>query len=318
MSSITTSNLSTMAYAPPNIHRDTLITTINALLADVRICVSERCQLLIPLASLRRNGPPGITAVRFPGTSIRQARRFVVHLHLIKSIQRLLLKNQTMTKRDLFYHHVPLYRSQAVLDRALEVLSATFHVPRSALHIVACPKGLVAGDIHLNMYDGKSIDCSAQSDGVLIPQRAEITSVALGAGVKCILMLEKHAIFRRLWREGLREKAVLVTGKGYPDYSTREFLRLLSETTEAFALVDLDPHGFEILATTKIGSQAAVRQGDILKVPKLRWIGVDWDGVRDAILEGRNEGLLKLTPNDRKKAANLLKRKWIKKNKDLR
>ena len=53
---------------------------------------------------------------------------------------------------------------------------------------------------------------------------------------------------------------IILTGKGYPDLATRKLLRRLAykEMTESyyFALVDGDPHGFEIFSTYKYGSIA--------------------------------------------------------------
>ncbi|RZC61558.1 hypothetical protein C5167_023313 [Papaver somniferum] len=46
----------------------------------------------------------------------------------------------------------------------------------------------------------------------------------------------------------------IVRGRGYPDVSTRRFLRLLMGKLHlpAYCLVDCDPYGFDILTTLPI------------------------------------------------------------------
>jgi meiotic recombination protein SPO11 len=66
-----------------------------------------------------------------------------------------------------------------------------------------------------------------------------------------VLVVEKDSVFQQLLREECPSfnNCILVTGKGYPDIPTRMFVHLLSEKVQIpiYALVDANPHGFEIM-----------------------------------------------------------------------
>ncbi|KAH0542284.1 hypothetical protein FGG08_003311 [Glutinoglossum americanum] len=102
--------------------------------------------------------------------------------------------------------------------------------------------------------------------------------------------------------------------KGYPDISTRAFLRLLSRAKPTasqnaflpiYALVDFDPDGLGILSTYKYGSVALAHENAQLTVSSIRWLGV-----RSGDLQGGStdevQGLLGLSARDRGKALKML------------
>ncbi|KAL8955817.1 MAG: hypothetical protein Q9183_006516, partial [Haloplaca sp. 2 TL-2023] len=102
--------------------------------------------------------------------------------------------------------------------------------------------------------------------------------------------------------------------KGYPDISTRAFLRLLSISSypppPIFGMVDFDPDGLAILYAYKHGSLALSHENSNLTTPTVRWLGVKSEdlslqGSPDRPTEDR-AGLLKLSRRDRKKAFNIL------------
>lgn len=103
--------------------------------------------------------------------------------------------------------------------------------------------------------------------------------------------------------------------KGYPDISTRAFLRLLSLSSypplPIYALVDFDPDGIAIMSTYKHGSLTLSHENANLKTPIIRWLGVKSQDLRiDKLNSGANgdekKGLLKLSMRDRKKALGML------------
>ena len=124
---------------------------------------------------------------------------------------------------------------------------------------------------------------------------------------------------------------VLLTGKGYPDLSTRELVHRLRVSHPSFVrslcalvssgcspflgsvpllcLVDADPHGLEILSTYKYGSASLSFDRANLAVEEVEWLGIkgtEWDSMG----VNRDE-LLPLTSGDRKKALKMLKRDWM-------
>jgi len=94
----------------------------------------------------------------------------------------------------------------------------------------------------------------------------------------------------------------LITGKGYPDISTREFIHLISDIAikkcsstlqrvvtvpppippDFFALVDGDSDGIAIMSTYKYGSMAHAHASASLNAPRIEWLGIR---IRDVIIE---------------------------------
>ncbi|KAL8781950.1 MAG: hypothetical protein Q9213_005789 [Squamulea squamosa] len=113
------------------------------------------------------------------------------------------------------------------------------------------------------------------------------------------------------------QRADLNVAKGYPDISTRAFLRLLSVSSyplpSIYALVDFDPDGISIMSTYKHGSLTMSYENANLKCPTIRWLGVksgDVDPnqlrIQPSDADEDMKGLLKLSKRDRNKATKML------------
>ncbi|KAL2914155.1 endodeoxyribonuclease [Polyrhizophydium stewartii] len=117
------------------------------------------------------------------------------------------------TKRDVYYRHVALFRSQSQVDR------------------VASCKGLVHGHLRLHLVSGDIVDCAASGhSGVLVPQPETIARIELDPCVSSVLVIEKDAVFFSLLQAGFLDKlssTILITGKGFPDLATRSLVRRL-------------------------------------------------------------------------------------------
>ncbi|KAL8824730.1 MAG: hypothetical protein Q9170_008061 [Blastenia crenularia] len=158
---------------------------------------------------------------------------------------------------------------------------------------------------------------------MLIDDVDKIQSIDI-SDVVWILVVEKESTFRTLHTSKVHEtmsagKGIILTAKGYPDVSTRAFLRLLSLSSyplpPVFALVDFDPDGIAIMSTYKHGSFTLSHENANLKTPTIRWLGVKSGdlsldiakyGPRDTNSE--KDGLLRLSRRDRKKAVKMLDR----------
>lgn len=164
--------------------------------------------------------------------------------------------------------------------------------------------------------------------------------------IRWILVIEKEATFRSLLSSPqwpmLGSQSIIVTvqaatsplvanaelpqAKGYPDVASRKFLWQLANhlpDTPMYALVDFDPDGIGIMSTYKYGSYRLAHENETsngaptLNLPKLRWLGVkshqicqapvaesDTDEGSRTILDA--QGLLRLSPRDRRKATSTL------------
>lgn len=202
----------------------------------------------------------------------------------------------------------------------MDDVAFTFGLSRHALNIVAAAKGLFAGAAQICRRDGSLLDASAEPEGTLVPNIKEILSVDM-AGVRWILVIEKEATFRSIaassfWRT-LTSEGMIITGKGYPDLGTRALLHCLSTPSirngyaspSVYGLADFDPDGITILSIYKHGSKALAHESQGHVVPQLQWLGLRSEHLLLAMERGgtpATQGLLTLTPRDRKKATKML------------
>ncbi|KAL1925327.1 uncharacterized protein VTP21DRAFT_210 [Calcarisporiella thermophila] len=201
-------------------------------------------------------------AIRYP--SLKQHKSFAIFLRVVEICYEMLANNVVCTKRhglvtarDIYYKDMALFGSQAVIDKVIDELSRMLTVPRSCLNIIGGTKGFINGAVRINLRGGSAMDCSAAAGNeYLIPSPEQIEHIETWA--ECVLVVEKEAIFQYLLSADLTTAlgpCVIVTGKGYPDVSTRYFLRYLSEHTccdgrqplPILGLMDGDPYGSQYL-----------------------------------------------------------------------
>lgn len=103
-------------------------------------------------------------------------------------------------------------------------------------------------------------DCSLLgSQGMSIPTIEEIAYIDI-ADAKFILVVEKEATFQSLcafkWIESV--KAILITGKGYPDVNTRVLVNFLSKMKAdcSYLTGDVPAEGFFIESTDQVVADA--------------------------------------------------------------
>ncbi|XP_074596299.1 meiotic W68 [Brevipalpus obovatus] len=246
-------------------------------------------------------------------TFMRERRRnqFILMLgHILNNLQ----MNKSATKRDLFYREKKIYKTQKVCDNIIEDICTFTRLSRESLHVLACGKGLVYGDLRL-IVDGKTEDCSTFPSGYPLPyDLSSITDISSNA--KFILVIEKDASFQSLIRSGIKNKfqMILLTGKGFPDKNTRQFLRMMVEclSIPAFMMVDCDPWGIEIACVFKYGSLAMAHTSDLINTTHLRWIGILPEETLQPDFWGiTQEHLTDLSDKDDKKITELMNRKYI-------
>ncbi|CAH0404700.1 unnamed protein product [Chilo suppressalis] len=237
--------------------------------------------------------------------------RFNIIVFVLTKVHELLSKKLIITRREMFYQNVTRVRNQANLDVAVRDVCCLLESPPWNLGIVATAKGLIAGPLSMHYGNGTNIDCS-KPGGVLIPQDIEGIK-EFKSSAKYILVVEKDAIFQKLLDEGVLIRlgpVIIITGKGYPDVCTRRLLcRLCSELgLRALALVDADPHGYEIFLTYKYGSLAQSHLSASLACTNLLLLGARH---QDVMTLAPNEARLKLTDLDKRKLTSLMRRPYL-------
>ncbi|KAI3945274.1 hypothetical protein MKX01_035035 [Papaver californicum] len=186
----------------------------------------------------------------------------------------------------------------------------------TAFSIIGCPnqprtiKQLVMGWLRF-LESGREIDCmNSPNTAFPIPVHVEevrdIISVA-----QYILIVEKETVFQWLADDQFCRANRCIIGRGYPDISTRRFLRLLTEKLHlpVYCLVDCDPYGFDILTTYRFGSMQMAYDAKFLRLPDVRWLGAFPSDRENYQLPKRC--LLLLTAEDKKKAEAMLLRCYL-------
>ncbi|KAM0717806.1 hypothetical protein Q7P37_006138 [Cladosporium fusiforme] len=260
--------------------------------------------------------PESIQYIRFPGRSEREAWRFTVVTRILELIHEALRQEVVISKRDIYYRDPALFSQQSHVDRYVDIIANTFHVPRSALHVTAAAKGLITGCARFCRRDGSIIDASQEKHGLLVPDMKDILSIDL-TSAKWILVIEKEATFRSIassdYWDDLSTNGIMVTAKGYPDLATRVLLKFLSNPSPqngfaappVHALVDFDPDGMAILSTYKHGSANLAHETEHLQLPQIQHLGLGRAHVLSSN-DSQASQMLTLTMRDRNKARKML------------
>ncbi|KAI0141603.1 DNA topoisomerase IV, alpha subunit [Xylariaceae sp. FL1272] len=286
----------TVADLPPQVHRRravnnspsrnvqaATIARIQGMLANVTRDLLATRVMTIRLRSrtTRREQP-----VSFPASTEAEAKKFTASLVILRLSLEALVAGTVITKRAIYYQNPRLFGSQRYVDGLVDDIAYTLEFGRDALNIVAASKGLVAGALSIIVQNGSTIRCDADNaQGVLLPD-ARVVARITSTGAQWVLVIEKEATFRGLVSSGFHKTAiigrgVLITAKGYPDLSTRQFCHALHRAhpqIPIYALVDFDPAGLRIMLTYKNGSRALQHEEGVT-VPELVWIGPKSDHV---------------------------------------
>ncbi|KAG8469915.1 hypothetical protein KFE25_006370 [Diacronema lutheri] len=208
---------------------------------------------------------------------------------LLDHVDRMLREGRRCALRDLHYQlkQTELFPGgapdvSAAIVRLLELLGKWLGrspLSRSALRIVSAPKGFVAGPLVLTTEQGVHIDTSLTPFS--IPgDLAEIAQFSVAStSARFVLVVEKHTVFQQLVDAGFHAtyRAIIITGRGFPDMGTRAFLRAITDQLglAPFALTDFNPSGVHIFLSFKEGASAQARaEGDVVLTPSLRWLGL--------------------------------------------
>ncbi|KAF2220777.1 Spo11/DNA topoisomerase VI subunit A [Elsinoe ampelina] len=245
--------------------------------------------------------------------------RPAVVLKIMDQVKGALSTGSVVSKRDVYYHDPALFGTQATVDRHIDLIAAALGVKRSDLNVCAAAKGLIAGAAEFHYKDGTVHKLLDDTVPQLIGSSDELLAVCMEK-VRIILVVEKEASFQDLlmtstWHD-IKDRAIVLTGKGYPDLATRRLLHLLAHPspTNHFAsppvylLSDFDPDGIAIAQTYKHGSLKLQHEGQGIQTPQARRLGLSRKHVTDLPGSFRSQTLLPMTVGDRRKAQNMLKR----------
>jgi meiotic recombination protein SPO11 len=244
-------------------------------------------------------------------------RKSAITTRVVQLVHEVLAKGIHITKRDLFYTDVKLFKDQSESDAVLDDVACMIGCTRTSLHVVASDKGLVVGRIQYREA-GDYIDCTRMGVGgkAIPPYIDKITDITSDA--EFIILVEKEAAYMRLAEDRFYNKypSIVITGKGQPDVATRLFLRKIRDQLKipVLALVDSDPYGLKILSVYMSGSKQMSYDSSHLTTPDIKWLGV-----RPSDLDRYNlpqQCRLPMTEADKKMGQELLKEPFVQRNKE--
>ncbi|KAJ3233462.1 hypothetical protein HDU81_002262 [Chytriomyces hyalinus] len=179
--------------------------------------------------------------------------KFEQTIKCLEIIHELLSENRTATKRDIYYRHVRLFKSQASVDHIVESIACSLGVHRHSLNLTASPKGLTRGPFKIHVQKSIGVEnegepepsrvISARETAILIPATETIVAIEFTPRSRLVapiqvLVVEKEASFSGICGELDAQTDehrstgsldwILITGKGYPDKNTQMFVHLLS------------------------------------------------------------------------------------------
>jgi meiotic recombination protein SPO11 len=240
------------------------------------------------------------------------SRKAAITSRVMQLVHEVLGKGIHITKRDLFYTDVKLFKDQSESDSVLDDVACMVGCTRTSLHVVASDKGLVVGRIQYREA-GDLIDCTRMGVGgkAIPPYIDRITDIKSDA--EFIILVEKEAAYMRLAEDRFYQShpCIIITGKGQPDVASRLFLRKLRDTLNipVLALVDSDPYGLKILSVYCSGSKGMSYDSNHLTTPDIKWMGI-----RPSDLDKYNlpaQCRLPMTEHDKKMGIELLKEPFI-------
>ena len=292
-------------------------------------------------------------------------------LKLAVIIQNKLTQLMPCTKRELYYENVDLFKSTDIIDSNESDLCSILGICRFDLPIFPSAKGLFCGNITLvNKYGNRlNINNSNMNNKInLINYEYLIDEFYLDENTKnniiifqnnnniChkyfVLIVEKETLFFNLVGNyqfyNKFPNAIIITGKGYPDYITKIFIKKLSNQLNDVPFIyfgDHDPHGFEIYLNYIFGSTQSCKENSYMCIGNMKWIGLSHENIETILKFGliNNElkkdmcdtrdnniiikdkdfiedeednqesqsGLIKLDSKDKIKIKNMLKREYF-------
>ena len=234
-------------------------------------------------------------------------------LKLATIIQNKLDQLRPCTKRELYYENVDLFKSTDIIDTNESDLCSILGICRFDLPIFPSAKGLFCGNITLINKNGNrlNINNSNMNNKInLINYEYLIEDFFIDENTKnninffqninvntnnnnfCqkyfVLIVEKETLFFNLVGNyqfySKFPNAIIITGKGYPDYITKIFIKKLSDQLNIYNIPfiyfgDHDPHGLEIYLNYVFGSTQSCKENSYMSIGNLKWIGLSHENI---------------------------------------
>lgn len=237
-------------------------------------------------------------------------------LNILSILYEKMMQNSKTTKRELYYNDVELFKDAGRIDSVLQDICSILNVNRFDLKVFPAQKGLFAGVLEVLDSQGNllAFNSATNFDKINLITQNFFCDFSVKTEATCILIVEKETIFHNIishegFKSSFAARFLVITGKGYPDYLTKFFLKrltLLKPQMGLFYFGDLDAYGLEIYLNYVFGSRKSARENYLLCVSNVYWLGLTYEIIDfylgsclQGILDARS--LVMLTPQDYRK-----------------
>jgi len=191
-----------------------------------------------------------------------------------EALRRCVPARKTTTTREVYYFYVTHFRDQRECEKAIWDLIRILNLPsRRCLGLVASPKGWFCGSIDVYngqtnelKFNGRDLDMHGMA---ITPSTYDNSnnifgnidslggieggrdSIRIESDAQCILVIEKEGVYTRLSEDKFFLKyfpCILVTGKGFPDLATRQWVWRMQRILEIPAYGLWCVHYFKLYA----------------------------------------------------------------------
>lgn len=162
----------------------------------------------------------------------------------------------------------------AIIDNICCMIGCT----RSSLHVTACEKGVVIGNISFKegeiAYNGND----SGKKGISIPSMTHSVSIIKDTDVLCMLIVEKHTVFSRLAEDEFHKnyRCIMITARGMPDVASKNFVNKARNKLQlpVYSLNDFNPYGMKITSVFRFGSKNMAYDSKNLTTPNIKLLGI--------------------------------------------
>ncbi|CRG97289.1 topoisomerase, putative [Plasmodium gallinaceum] len=226
-------------------------------------------------------------------------------LSVVEIINNMIIQDKSCTQREIYYKLYNVFYEQSQTNRYIKEVCNILGFPRSTLNIYASEKGCIAGLLVLQK-NNEILNLSEMNNGLMINE-CLLNVDKIDTLAHYIIVVEKYSLYQKLCQHKIWDilPCILITGKGFPDFSTRKILYQLIAlfNLECAYVGDYDPYGIRIYLTYKEGN--STYENNICSCKNIKWIGMCSEDIKLF----PKQSLLVLTKKEKKVIKNLLEDK---------
>lgn len=210
-----------------------------------------------------------LTVITFPNLKENINIKFAIYFRILKLIYNQLEAKEAISKRQIYYMDVKLFKKQAIVDRVIDIIANSLNLNIEQLNVHASQKGLVCANLQFSSTKFGNYQIFNDNMSSLIPAIPTFATTddfqitfnnSIYENPKQIIIMEKDAILSALLaknktnQDSMFKRSILLSGRGFPDRSTKNFVKLVCQkfgNIPVMGFFDADIYGFMIFKEYK-------------------------------------------------------------------